>query len=155
MNLHQLAKEGEFCCNDGLCIQSEKRCDNAVDCIDHSDEKECPLVRFPDQYNIQSPPVKSSIQRFSSEVMPSVPTVVEAFIDVHDIIDVKEVASEISIQFAITLKWKDSRLDYLYLKQDIEKNIIEDEIWIPKIDFPNLKEYIRDSMFTGDLFWIR
>ena len=146
MNLHQLAKEGEFCCNDGLCIQSEKRCDNAVDCIDHSDEKECPLVRFPDQYNIQSPPVQSSIQRFSSEVMPIVPTVVEAFIDVHDIIDVKEVASEISIQFAITLKWKDSRLDYLYLKQDIEKNIIEDEIWIPKIDFPNLKEYIRDSM---------
>ena len=39
MNLH-LAKQqpGNFCCDDGLCIDSELRCDNNQDCEDLSDE---------------------------------------------------------------------------------------------------------------------
>ena len=30
--------EGEFTCNDGLCIRMEERCDRKLNCRDHSDE---------------------------------------------------------------------------------------------------------------------
>ena len=43
MNLHKLAKKGEFCCNNGLCIDSENRRDNSIDGVDHSDEENCEL----------------------------------------------------------------------------------------------------------------
>ena len=37
--------EDEFTCNDGVCIDSSKRCDLVQDCVDFSDELECTTVR--------------------------------------------------------------------------------------------------------------
>ena len=65
MNLHKLAKKGEFCCNNGLCIDSENRCDNSIDCVDHSDEENCELVKFPTfKYKLDRPPDPETIKRF-------------------------------------------------------------------------------------------
>jgi hypothetical protein len=43
------------------------------------------------------------------------------------------------------IKWRDPRLKFLYLKDDIEKNVIDKSVWIPELIFGNLKEYISDS----------
>ena len=48
LNFHQAVQQpGLFCCDDGLCIASELRCDNIQQCKDNSDEKNWDLIRFP------------------------------------------------------------------------------------------------------------
>ena len=37
-------KDGEFTCNDGLCIDMEQRCDQVSNCLDESDENDCVTV---------------------------------------------------------------------------------------------------------------
>ena len=64
MKLQKLSKKGDFCCRNGLCVDSENRCDNTIDCVDHSDEEDCEVVRFPFQYNAQNPPAPVRVQRF-------------------------------------------------------------------------------------------
>ena len=58
MNFHiHVRIPGNFCCNSGVCINSELRCDNKDDCDDHSDEKLCQMVQFPTySYRKDKPP---------------------------------------------------------------------------------------------------
>jgi hypothetical protein len=37
--------ESEFCCDDGVCVPVENRCDFIPDCADESDEVDCELFR--------------------------------------------------------------------------------------------------------------
>ena len=119
MNLHKLAKTGEFSCKNGLCINSENRCDNAIDCVDHSDEENCDLVSLPKIKNhVDKPPAPETIKRF-----PTLPkkhsTKVKVFLDLFNILDINEVTSEISLIFSISLQWKDERLKFLFLKNEL------------------------------------
>ena len=59
MNLHTAVTgtEGQFCCRNGQCLPSERRCDNSIDCVDQSDEDNCQLVQFPNfQYSADKVP---------------------------------------------------------------------------------------------------
>ena len=47
---------GNFTCNDGQCIDREKRCDNVLDCRDESDEEECKILVLKKTYNKFSAP---------------------------------------------------------------------------------------------------
>ena len=53
MALHSaVTTGGQFCCRNGQCLQSERRCDNSIDCVDQSDEDNCQLVQYPNfQYS--------------------------------------------------------------------------------------------------------
>ena len=44
MSLHTAVGPDQFCCDTGLCLPSEMRCDNSRDCPDLSDESDCSLV---------------------------------------------------------------------------------------------------------------
>ena len=144
MNLHKLAKNGEFCCQNGLCIDSENRCDSSLDCVDHSDEKNCQVVTFPFQHNVEHPPAPITVKRFPT-LEAKYFTKVYISMELFTLFDINEVTSEISMIFKISLKWRDPRLKFLYLKDDIEKNVIDKNIWIPEIVFGNLKEHISES----------
>ena len=41
MSLHTAVGPDQFCCDTGLCLPSEMRCDNSRDCPDLSDETNC------------------------------------------------------------------------------------------------------------------
>ena len=60
LNLHlKVDMPGKFCCNNGLCIISELRCDGKQDCDDHSDEDECNIIIFPSHdYDKEQPPTQ-------------------------------------------------------------------------------------------------
>ena len=52
MSLHTAVTGGQFCCRNGQCLPSERRCDNSIDCVDQSDEDSCQLVQYPNfQYS--------------------------------------------------------------------------------------------------------
>ena len=57
--------------------------------------------------------------------------------------------SEVSVIFSASLTWRDPRLKFMFIKNDKEKNVIDDKIWIPGIIFGNQKEFI--SEFKGKL----
>ena len=42
---------GEFTCNDGQCIDIEKRFDQNSNCLDESDEDNCQMIYMKDNYN--------------------------------------------------------------------------------------------------------
>ena len=44
MNLHRATGVGEFCCENGVAIQMELKCDGYIDCADRSDEHNCSLI---------------------------------------------------------------------------------------------------------------
>ena len=52
MNLHLAVQQpGYFCCEDGLCIDSELKCDYHQHCSDYSDEMYCDMVKFSRYYD--------------------------------------------------------------------------------------------------------
>ena len=54
LNLHRAVEQpGQFCCDDGACIDSELRCDNNNQCRDGSDERGC-QVRYNQLLLLQS-----------------------------------------------------------------------------------------------------
>ena len=134
LNLQQKVKQpGQFCCDDGLCIDSEFRCDGNNLCLDSSDEKACQTVQVPQTYNLDIPPLKKEtsgldIRFHTLEIATSVANL--------NILNINEQASMISLHFGVILEWSDYRLKYNFLKADGHKNTIKsgrNGIWIPKL----------------------
>ena len=44
-------KSGDFTCNDGQCIDIEKRCAQTFNCNDRSDEENCKMLEIDDNYS--------------------------------------------------------------------------------------------------------
>ena len=86
------------------------------------------------------PPFPSFIRRFPQFSQDDGHTQIDVFLQLSNILDISEVKNEITIIFTTTLKWKDSRLKYLFLKNVEEKNVINTEVWVPKLTFHNMKE---------------
>ena len=72
----------DFTCDDGSCINKYKRCDDTVDCDDHSDEENCTVVKLSPDYRKSDPPklqdnkVKCRLKTNSAEAEQCMNTVV-------------------------------------------------------------------------------
>ena len=101
MNLHQITRNESFCCENGLCVAAEKRCDGSIDCVDYSDEKNCNLVHIQDfEYKRNQPPSPVVIERFPSKPKDYT-TNIDISIYIVKMIDIKEANSEITILFSV------------------------------------------------------
>ena len=142
LGLQQISKQpGQFCCDDGLCIHSEHRCDTNQHCRDTSDEKSCDMIRhIKDQYNDKIPP--SQMIKRGKEISFS-QTSIDTSVNILDIREINEAASLISLMFVVFLEWTDSSVMYNFLKKNENKNVLDTDkktIWLPKLKFIILRD---------------
>ena len=127
----------EFACSDGVCIDINKRCDNINDCKDKSDEGNCKRVRMKGTYQkfIVPPP---SVQNGNDRID------VKISMDIESIMEINEVEGIFQVQFCLLMKWVDSRLSFMNLKEDITLNTFlpseKEDIWVPELVFHNTEE---------------
>ena len=81
---------------------------------------------------------------------PKEATNLNTSIDIYDIVEIDENNFKITFKFAVTIKWFEARVSYNFLKNDATKNVIDGELWIPKIKFTNSKQGKIDS--TEEVF---
>ena len=63
-------------------------------------------------------------------------TKVDVSINLENILDINEVANEVTFKFETVLEWRDERLDFLYLKDSEDVNIVDTslhDIWVRRI----------------------
>ena len=150
MNLHlAVTQPGTFCCDDGLCIDSELRCDVKKHCTDSSDEKNCDLIQLPEyDYDKEKPSIEK--QKIGDKVVyPK--SEVEASITILHIIDINMAESFINVMFKLKLKWHDKRIKFNFLKNNEERNLISSKahIWKPNVNFLILKDQKdQEKLFT-------
>ena len=78
-------------------------------------------------------------------------------IDVIQVLELVEVESAMSLQYRLTLKWKDSRVAFRNLKEDTFLNTVGNDdaakIWYPQVVFYNTKDMeetkVKNSCFIS------
>ena len=98
------------------------------------------------EYNPNLPP-QVMVEQGHQRHFPK--TVLEASVDIWDIIDIRASASDISLIFSVTIKWRDPQFSYNNLGANkFENNVAIDDsrIWTPTIEIKTLKE--KDSIIT-------
>lgn len=106
--------EGEFTCANSLCISKHKRCDQAVDCPDSSDEVSCGVVRVPPGYSRHLPPVAPDASRLALGLAVGISSVREfSLVGFYIVLDITQ-----------AIKWRDSRLTFTGLKDDSDANLV-------------------------------
>ena len=133
LTLSQCRFGEEFTCDSGNCIDIKKRCNSIGDCADHSDEKECSLIRIPDSYKkVESP---------NTSIYISVNV-----LTIHQI-DTTDMAIELT--FDGVIRWTDSRLSYANLRNNTKILVpqkLARDVWNP------LNQIILDNAFIGKVY---
>ncbi|XP_076039355.1 uncharacterized protein LOC143024437 [Oratosquilla oratoria] len=127
--------QDQYTCSDGSCIHSSKRCDRRIDCPMQNDEMNCDTVIIRDGYQKEmSPP---SLKNNEATTV----TVDFKFITIREL-NIRN--SKLLLDIIVTRKWRDSRLYFRMVHEDVNLNLVEDVdgIWYP------------DSKFAGDDFSI-
>ena len=127
----------QFACNDGVCIDINRRCNNINDCRDKSDEGHCRRVKKKGTYQkfiVPPPALGSGDERIDVGIS----------VDIESIMEINEVEGIFQVQFNLLMKWVDSRLSFLNLKDDITLNTFlpseKEDIWVPELVFYNTEE---------------
>ena len=124
-----VCREDQFNCDNGLCIDIQKRCDDEIDCIDESDENDCSLVKLPKYYNKDSVPLPvPNSYDFKKYFLLTISKLQVAIVEIVDS------ASIIKLQLGVFSTWRDSSLQFLNLNRSKEVTITKKEyekIWTP------------------------
>ena len=132
-------KEGEFTCDDGQCIEMERRCDQVTgkepNCRDESDENGCQLIILKNNYKKNIPPVGQA-----DDGSP-IPANVSISITLMKVVEIEERGHSIHLQFEIKLQWKENRVQYQNLKDKISLNALSNfdisKLWLPLVIYDN------------------
>ena len=116
------------------------RCDNKFHCHDYSDEDNCIMLDINPLYDSHKPPKPADIVEEGTNVPH---TIVTAHVTIMNILDINDAESIFKIFFSLELVWNDLNIDFCFLKNDTEKNIVVvGDIWYPELEFMHLKKEI-------------
>lgn len=122
-----------------MCVMNEiviynHRCDGDNNCNDASDELNCEKIMVPESYlnDAPPPPIDNDMLAY-----------IFLSIEVIEVLDLNEVDAAMGLKFRITLRWKDSRVDFRNLKGEHFLNTVGRDdaakIWYPKVTFYNTR----------------
>ena len=100
----------------------EKRCDQITQCRDKSDEDNCNLIVFEDNYNNKVPPF--TVDPGDKSL---VPVKVKVSTSLMNVLAISEFSHTIDLKLGITLKWYESRVVFHNLKTKEALNTLTDE----------------------------
>lgn len=129
-------RSGQFTCNDGQCIDIEKRCDQTYNCKDRSDEENCKMLEIDENYSKKISPF-----RYDSEKNEIKPALVNVSLGLKKILKIEEVQLKFTLKFRLIMEWFDYRIAYHNLKHSRSSNALSAEeiqrLWIPFIVYEN------------------
>ena len=96
----------------------EERCNQIMNCKDKSDEKNCKLIVFEENYNKNVPPF--SISKDDQSLVPARVTVST---QLENVLAISEFSHTIDLKLSITLEWYENRVVYYNLKSKEALNI--------------------------------
>ena len=128
-------QDGDFTCDDGQCVRMVERCNQVPDCRDESDENGCQLIVFKNNYNKNIPPIGRTAGG------GSVPAEVKISINLMKVVEIEERDHSIHLQFEINLQWREDRVKYQNLKDEVSLNALSERdirtLWLPRIEYAN------------------
>ena len=108
------------------------------------------MVLIPAHYDSHKAPIKKVVVNTTLQ-FPA--TDVFASVTVFDLIDINEEESVFSILFSLVLEWRDLNLNYNFLKENKENNIIKDQtyaaMWRPSVQFMLLQAEWTSGLATA------
>lgn len=107
--------EGQFPCHDGECVRLSQRCDHQADCSDSSDEVNCTIISFPQDYFHRIPPPPTSADHLTLYLSIKIIS-----INTFDLIGFR-----IGIDIILHVEWRDKRLEFLNLRDDVYSNSVK------------------------------
>ena len=121
----------------------EERCDQIVHCKDKSDENNCKLIVFEDNYNSKVPPF--TINKTDKSV---VPVKVKVSTSLMNVLAISEFDHTIDLKLGITLKWYENRVLYHNLKTKDSLNVLSDiEVSSNLLKFSSKKRFLLETMY--------
>ena len=99
----------------------EERCDQVTQCRDESDEDNCKLIVFKDNYNNKVPPFTVNPEDGSM-----IPVKVKVSTSLMNVLAISEFSHIIDLKLGITLKWYENRVFYHNLKIEEALNVLSD-----------------------------
>ena len=109
----------------------EERCDQVTQCRDESDEDNCKLIVFKDNYNNKVPPFTVNPGDKSL-----VPVKVKVSTSLMNVLAISEFSHTIDLKLGITLEWYENRVLYHNLKFQEALNALTDS----EVKWSNLNE---------------
>ena len=116
----------QFNCDDGNCIDIKQRCNGRYECLDQSDETNCSTAIIQPSYKKFVPPLSSKDTEG--------PLVIDLYYFSLVILDIIDTRSLMTIQFGLFSKWRDSRVKFVNLKENMNTTLIGDDaskLWTP------------------------
>ena len=150
LNFHiNVERPGMFCCEDGICIDSELVCDGDWNCADKSDEKNCQMIVLEESYRKEQPPKQKVSKKYKLEN-------VFTSIQIFEIVDINELDATFTVVFYLTFEWNDHRIMFNFLKKDETKNAVvgseKEKIWHPKLSFYLLDISEKERYMTTNFY---
>ena len=97
----------------------EERCDQVMDCQDKSDERNCKLIVFEENYNKLVPPF--NINKANQTVIPAK---IRVSTQLKNVLAISEFSHTIDLKVGITLQWYENRVAYHNLKTEEALNVL-------------------------------
>ena len=93
-----------------------------MDCRDESDENNCKMIEFKDNYNKKVPPF--TIEKKDHTLIPAK---IRVSTQLMNVLAISEFSHTIDLKIGITLRWYENRVLYHNLKTQEALNVLNDE----------------------------